>query len=64
MTTAMKVGSQFRLIGRETVFTAVELYNAAGFIPAVVGVNAEHGAMTVARVADVVAVPASSTVEG
>lgn len=48
--------THFKLIGRTTVFRAVRFYDAAGFIPSVVGVSECGGYTTTARVADVVAV--------
>lgn len=55
----MNINDTFTLMGRTgPVFVAVELYNAAGFIPSVVGHTADGKLRTVARVVDVVPVPA------
>lgn len=48
--------THFALIGRPTIiFAAVRFYDAAGFIPSVVGVTLDGKHYTVARVADVIA---------
>lgn len=45
---------KFKLIcGLGGVFTVVKRYNAAGFIPSVVGIN-DKNQQTVARIADIV----------
>lgn len=46
------IGDRFRLISQTTEFRVTRLYNAAGFIPSVVGVGG--GWQTAARVADVI----------
>lgn len=47
----------FKLIGRETVFRVVKRYDAAGFIPAVIGVTLDGKFQTAARIEDVEIVP-------
>jgi hypothetical protein len=48
----MQIGDTFKLLGRTVIFRAVKLYDAAGFIPSVVGVSLDGKYQTVARVAD------------
>lgn len=43
----------FKLIGRDMTFRAVHRYNAAGFIPSVVGISTCGKFRTVARIEDV-----------
>lgn len=46
----------FKLIGHGKVFRVVKTYQAAGFIPAVVGVSLCGRFKTTARIADIVSV--------
>lgn len=50
----MNVGTKFRLIGRQTIFVAVKLYDAAGFIPSVIGYTLDGKLQTAARIVDAV----------
>ena len=49
----MQIGDTFRLIGRTNIFRAIKVYDAAGFIPSVVGISLDGKFQTVARIVDV-----------
>jgi hypothetical protein len=48
------IGDKFRLTSQATEFKVSNLYEAAGFIPTVVGVTRDGRFMTHARIADVI----------
>lgn len=44
----------FRVIGQTIVFQVVKVYDAAGFIPSVIGHTIDGKRQTAARIADVI----------